>query len=242
MALGLHESRRQRSRRKKLTFVKWLLFLACLVGAGYFAYVSGSELARLEVHSLSEELAQRIEAIETLEDENAQLRADLGNASLRERRWQQRYATEVPSGPAKELFAIVSRQLGNGITAERLAFVIEAADNERNCENAPVTKRFIVRTPVYQGANDSVTFANNSITVTAEGDPATNAQGNVEAWFDPDKPIKVVFTHLGGERVEARGLLPVHHSIVENAVEHRFTVRSGERGFVRITGDQCRYP
>ena len=242
MALGLHESRRQRNRRKKLTLIKWLVLLICLVGAGYLAYESGSELARLEVRSLSEELAQRIETIEALQDENAQLRADLGNASLRERRWQQRYEAEVPSGPAKELFAIVSRQLGAGVTADRLAFVVEAADNESICEDKPVTKRFIVRTPVYRGANDSVTFADNSITVTAEGDPATNAQGNVEAWFDPDKPITVVFTQIGGERVEATGLLPVHQSIVENDIEHRFTVRPGERGFVRVTGDQCRYP
>jgi len=81
-----------------------------------------------------------------------------------------------------------------------------------------------------------------SITVTASGESAVNQNGQVEAWFDIDKPITVAFTQLGGETVSKTGLLPLHHALIGQGNEHRFTISSGPRGFVLVTGQRCAYP
>jgi hypothetical protein len=109
-----------------------------------------------------------------------------------------------------------------------------------NCVDDPDTKRFIVRTPLQKGANDSVSF--HGITVTASGESAVNESGQVEAWFDIDKPLSVAFTQLGGEAKAKTGLLPLHHALIVQDKEYRFTLTAGPRGFVLVTGQRCAYP
>ncbi len=112
----------------------------------------------------------------------------------------------------------------------------------RDCKGEPATRRFLVKTPIYQGANDSVNFAANTITVTASGVSATDDAGNPEAWFDPALPITVQFAELGGGQSDVQGILPLHHSLVINDREHKFSIVAGARGFANVTGDECRYP
>src|SRR3546814_9270416 len=72
---------------------------------------------------------------------------------------------------------------------ERLAFLVAAADKPRSCDGEPDTKRFIVSTELQSGgANDAVSFGERAITVTAVGAAARNANGNLEARYDPQKP------------------------------------------------------
>ena len=59
---------------------------------------------------------------------------------------------------------------------------------------------------------------------------------------DPEKPINVTFTQLGGETVTAEGALPLHHSVVAGDDEFRFTALPGARGFLTVTADRCDYP
>ena len=73
-----------------------------------------------------------------------------------------------------------------------------AARNERECVEAPATRRFVVQTPIYDGPNDSVSFAENTITVTAQGRSATDEAGNPEAWFDPVHPMGIIPSAAGG--------------------------------------------
>ena len=140
------------------------------------------------------------------------------------------------------MFDAVRERLDGGVEESRLAFVIGAAKNERDCTATPVTRRFVVKTPIYDGPNDSVSFAQSTITVAAEGRSATDEAGNPEAWFDPVLPITLSFTEIGGKRAEIKGVLPLHHAMVRGDTEYRFTVVRGDRAFVDVTAEGCAYP
>ena len=86
-------------------------------------------------------------------------------------------------------------------------------------------------------------FAKSTITVTAVGPSAVDAEGKAEAWFDPGQPITVSFTHIGGKTSRKTSALPFQHAIVVGEREHRFQVVASERqGFVEVSGDSCQFP
>lgn len=243
MSLGLHETRLRRRRRFRWAVVKWGITLGAVLAAGIFAYQTGSSLAEREVISLNREIDTLRDKAAELQRQNTELRA---NEILLEQRLQEaqaRYDKDVPSGRLAALLGQLQNKLSDGVTYDRLAFLIASADNPRECEAEPATKRFLVQTPLYSGANDSVSFADGTITVTAQGESAVSEEGKVEAWFDPAKPVTTRFTALGGKVSEAAGLLPLHKAVVHGGYEFRFTVvAAGTRGFVQVTGDRCTYP
>ncbi len=243
MSLGIRDSRAARKRRFRRRFILVLVFFGGLFALGWSAYQTGHALARLEVDilddqvgNLTAELDESRRRIATLEVENRKL------AGERET-WRQRYDAEVPKGREKELFNHVQEQIANEVPTDRLRLMIEAAGRKLTCAGAPATKRFIVRTTLYQGSDDTVDFGDGIVTVTAEGETATNPSGKVEAWFDPARTVTVAFTELGGRRTMASGRLPLHHSMVVGSEEFRFAVKPGERrGFVEVTADRCAIP
>ena len=243
MTLGLYEERARRRQRLRWNLTKWVIGLGLLAGASYFAYDTGSSLAEQELDSLNQRLADSEARSDSLQREAAQLRYSLENAESRMAEQQARYERDVPQGQIAALLTLAQKKLQEGVTPDRLAFLISAASNERDCDKAPVNKRFIVKTPLYTGANDWVGFADSTITVTAVGPSAVNAEGKAEAWFDPAQPITVSFTHIGGKTSRKTTTLPFQHAIVVGDREHRFqVVASDQRGFVEVSGDSCRFP
>lgn len=242
MTLGLHESRTRRRRRMRWVIVKWVITLSAITTAGVFAYQSGSMLAQRQVTSLAGEIEDLTAKVDALQRENTDLRANVIVAEQRLDEANARYQKDVPTGRTAMLLERLQDKLEAGVTLERLEFLIDSAANPRECEDLGATKRFLVQTPLYQGANDSVSFANATVTVTALGESATDAEGKVEAWYDPAKPIKVYFTEIGGKVTETAGKLPLHESVVIGEHEYRYTVTAGARGFVQVTGDRCNYP
>lgn len=242
MSLGLHESRTRRRRKARWAVLKWVLALGLIVGAGIYAYDTGSEIAKTQITDLQREIDALTQRITALESENARLRADQIVAQQRLEEAKARYAQDVPTGPLATLLGQLREKLDAGVDQDRLAFLIASAANPRTCDDQPVTKRFLVRTPLYQGANDSVSFAEGAIVVTAEGEAATDAQGRVEAWFDPAKPVTLHLTRIGGDTVNKTGMLPLHVSLVAGQSEYRFAAVEGPQGFVQISGDRCDYP
>lgn len=242
MALGLHESKWRRRRTLRWRIVKVLLVLALLLAAGLFAYETGSMLAQMPVRDLELQVARLNRDVETLSRENAELSATTEAARQGEAEWRQRYSREAPTGESKELFNLLRDRMAAGVEARRLAFVIEATGNARSCDEAPTTKRFLVKTPLYQGANDAVSFGREAVTVTAEGANAVNAQGNAEGWYDPAKPVTVQFAEIGGKSSRKTGKLPLHHAMVAGGFEFQFTVVPGPKGFVKVSGKRCKFP
>jgi len=243
MGLGLRAGQARQRRQRRLKIATWLAVLAGLVGLGYAAYLTGGELARLEVRRLEAEVTESATRLAGLEERNRALEAAAAEAKRAEQTWRQRYEADVPAGPVKDLLARLQARLATGVRPERLALVIDAATNQPVCDGTPATKRFIVRTPLYRGAHDVVSFADNAITVTAEGQSLQDGQGNPMAAFDPAAPITATFATLGGKASTAAGPLPLHHSVIWGGAEHRFSIVPGEtRGFVNVTAERCRAP
>lgn len=243
MSLGLHESRQRRRRRFWWGVTKWTLALALILAAGAWSYRIGSQLAEREVVKAEEEVAALKQEVAGLQQQSAALATDLARAREAIAAWEARYQREVPTGFVREMMQLVKQKLEAGADEERLAFLVSAADKPRVCDDQPETKRFIVSTELQEGgANDAVSFGERAITVTARGEAARDANGNLEAWYDPEKPINVTFTQLGGKTVTAEGTLPLHHSVVSGSDEYRFTALPGARGFLTVTADRCDYP
>lgn len=242
MTLGLRDSRNRRRRRFWAGVAKVLLVLIGIGALGFYAYHTGSRLAEHDVTVLREEIAQLTATNEALVSENDVLEADLARAKRQAAEWEGRYQREVPSGEIKQLADLVAEKVRAGVAVDRLAFLINAAGDLGACDNQPETKRFIVPTPLYDGGNSSVGFANGTVTITALGESARNESGQVEAWFDPAAPVTLRFTKLGGEVSEVAGKLPLHHSVLVGDAEYRFTAVAGDRGFITVTGDRCKFP
>jgi len=242
MSLGLRESKNRRRRQFRTTLFKWTVALCLIVAAGTYAYLSGKELSQGEVNTLKGKIASLEADAANLEQKNTELQTEISGERARAEEWRQRYTREVPSGDLKDLFDLTQQKIESGVSVDRLRFVVGAAENRENCDGKPVTKRFIVQTPLHSGANGFVAFADGTITLTAVGVPARDSLGNPEAWFDPAEPVNIRIVHIGGKSENVSGKLPLNPSIVFGNNEYRFSVVKGSRGFVQVTGTRCDYP
>lgn len=241
MSLGLRDQKEARRRRWRV--FRLLFSAAVLVALGVAAYQTGTVLAERDVVRLRQVVDRQSADIAALGDENAELRQQADAAGRAEADWRKRYETEVPTGRSRELLTLIEQQMNNGADPARIEFLVAAAASERSCDGVPVTKRFFVRTPLYQGANDAATFAGSTIVAIAQGESATDAGGNPEAWFAPEKPVLLRFIEPGGGGTEASGMLPLYHSVVRGDEEYRFSIVAAERrGFVSVTAERCAFP
>lgn len=241
MNLGSYEfgsrSRRRIEQRNRRVFLV-VAFIGGLCAASYWW---GGERERTSQMAYKEQAMRLEKKHAEMEQEMTGLRSQVQSTNVRYQQMEEKYKTEVPQGVYKQLADLVKKQLDAGIKPERLSFVIEAARPPKNC-TAPVSKRFVVKTPVYSGPRGAVSFGNGVVTVGGEGESSVNSGGQPEAWYDPGKQVKIVFTEIGGKKTVKEGLLPVQHSLVVGNKEYRFTVAAGERSFISVTSDTCDYP
>ena len=223
--------------------LRWLFVLGGIVALGIFAYQTGSTLAEREMTALRKRVDTLSARVAELQAENATMAETTAAARAAQSHWERLYARDVPEGEAKNLLALVNAQLSEGTDPARLATLIDTAGDTDRCANEPITKRFVVRTPIYRGGADIASFGNDTINVTAEGQPAADEQGQPNAWFDPSQPVEVTFSGLGGRETSVSGRLPLNHSVVAQGAEYRFSVVPGDRrGFVSVTADRCALP
>lgn len=241
MSLGFRDQRQAKRRRWRV--IRFLITAAVLIGLGIFAYRTGTFLAQRETVRLQADLARLDAEVTRLSGEKAKAEEDMATARQAEAEWRQRYETEVPTGKERELLDSIREQTAAGADPARIAFLITTASKERDCDAEGVTKRFLPRTAISVGASDAVTFAEGAIVVTGEGEPASDAEGKPEAWFDAGKPVTLRFIQAGGAASEATGMLPLHHSVVRGDSEYQFNIVAGERqGFVTVTAVRCAFP
>ena len=243
MTLGFHDPHGRRRRQLRRSVIRWLLGIGAIVAAGAVAYQTGSSLAEREVRGLTLTVAKLDERLLALERENTEIQAGLILSERRLKDAKLAYERDVPGGEVAVLMGRVREKLAAGVGQDRLAFLIDSAGQPRACDGKPVTKRFVVRTPISRGANDSVSFAKNAITITALGESARNAEGQIEAWYDPAEAVTLRLVQLGGKTTVRKGKLPIHTSVIVKDKEYLYSVVEGaKRGFVEITGDRCDYP
>jgi len=241
MTLGLHERRVRRRQKFWWGVIKWCFVLAIILGLGVYSYLGGIDIAERKVQQQADRMAELEAGMEAAQSEKDKLERDLQAANRRAKEWETRYQKDVPSGPITELIALMTEKIAAGTDSERLRYLITNADNPRQCDEA-VTRRFLVATD-YQGeAQQSVGFANNTITVTASGISARDSDGNIQAWFDPKEKVEITFQPLGGAAKASSGFLPLQYSLVQGNNQFEFNASPGAQGYLTVTGRRCDYP
>jgi hypothetical protein len=225
---------RERARRRNRALLrvgKWAALVAILLGIGYWSYATGLWLAERKVVNLNEELARARRSLEESERDRADLRGRLANANQEIATLQSRYKSDVPTGTAAELLALARERLAAGVGAERIADVLRAAQNLTPCEGRLQTRRFAPRTGPQPSPEDTTSFMDGLITLQA------SMPSNPE---DPNKPVSVTFTRLGGAPVTVAGRLPLRHSVIVDNHELRFTVAASDlRGYLVASVNLC---
>ncbi len=224
--------------------VGWVLAVAVLAAMGLWSYRTGSSLARQEEARLRTEVVTLAEKVDGLEETNAGLRGALEAEQVKTADLQGQYRRDVPDNETARIVELVRGRRAEGIPADRLAEVIRAATAQWKCTGDPVTRRFILRTPLTTVAgNDVVAFANGTITVTGTGVSEVDAQNRAQAWYDPGQAVTLSFNRIGGGPAQdITGKLPLFHSVVVSDTIYRFSAVPGDRSFVSVTAQACAYP
>ncbi len=187
---------------------------------------------------------QKVETMEAeriaLQDQVTELSASAQTANTRFQQLQEEVQSVLPAGPVQDIVTLVREQINQGMDPERLAFVIRSARPPSGCTD-PKGKRFVVKTPAYEGPESFATVADGMIKVGGSGQSARNDKGLAEAWYDPAKMVEISFAHNGRREVKS-GVLPLRYSVIADNREYRFTIEKGARSFAKVIYDSCAYP
>jgi hypothetical protein len=234
------DTRRRRRRQALWRVARFMFAVFGVLGVGIYGYQIGVSASEARSEQLAADLERFQRANLDLRDETTLVRKRSAEAEAALETMRRRYAAEIPSGEAADLLEQVRDQLSAGVEPERLALLIEAAGLEV-CEGAPVTKRFMPRTPVSTGAHNFIRF-DERITVTGDGESARNEAGLPEAWYDPTRPVRLEFRTLDGTTTSLEGIVPFTHRMVVDGKEYRFSAVPGDRRFVEVTAQACPLP
>jgi len=229
---------RQRSAQRMVSFFTVFIFTCIVAGAGFWI---GWLQADQKIQVLQKEKDALHGEYDSLQDEMTQVRAESQTANLRLEQLRASYEEVIPAGPMQDLTVLLKQQLDEGIDARRLESVIRSTRPPQNCSE-PGVRRFVVSTPAYKGPESRISLLSGAISISGEGAPAMNDKGKAEAWFDAAKPVRVYFMQEDGEQQMKEGVLPLHHSIIYDNKEYRFTIAPGSRSFAKVTFDRCDYP
>ena len=237
----LYDSERRHRRRMMSSFFRLAFFVLILVVTSVISYRYGVR----EVESSEAELAQQVAELsaenESLQREAIQRQSEVRTVEIRYEELLRRFETEMPRGPLLELTRLAASRLQEGVSPERLAFFLREAGEPRDCRSLD-RKRFILPTPAYQGTDTSVSYEDGRISVTGLGENAVTANGGIQGWFDPARPVTITFTLIGGDTASVEGVLPLYKSVVLDGQEYRFALSAGRRSFVNVSTDRCSFP
>jgi len=242
MSYGLGLSEKRKSRERRNTFFKFSFYVLLLGAAGAYGYFEGQSEADRSI-GIAEERNQILMKKNENLDEQKRLALDKQSEALAEARaWRDRYEKEIPEGESLEVLKLVQARLKEGLDPVRLKNLVALAQNTENCSPKPITKRFIINTPIYQQPGNSISLADGSVTVTGAGISTMNAEGKPEAWYDPTKPVTITFTKIGGKTEKVEGALPISKSLVFGGDEFRFNIQEGPQSFAVISVTRCDFP
>ena len=213
-----------------------------IVAIAWYSFMQGRDRAASRIEELEVEVTELDQTTLEAREEAAAARAEIAALRSEAATWRQRYESEVPQGESAVLWQLLIRRLDEGVSADRLAEVVELAANRRDCDAEMTTKRIIVKTHLHGGTDTSASFADGRITIAGEGETARDASNNPVAWYDPAKTVKISFIEIGGATEVIEGYLPLNHTILLGSDEWRFSVTEGPRNFALISAERCDYP
>ena len=235
------DPRRRRRSQALWRSLRFLFGVVAVLGVGIYGYLVGVSAGEARSEQLETDLVRFQRANLDLRDQVALAgrRSDEAEAALDDMR--RRYAANILTGDEADLLEQVRVQLGAGVAPERLAFLIEAAGVDA-CRSAPVTKRFMPRTPISTGPRSFIRF-DDRITVNGDGESARNEAGLPEAWYDSAKPVRLEFRMLDGTLTNIEGVVPFTHQMAADGREYRFSaVQGADRRFLEMTAQSCPLP
>lgn len=242
MTFGSYNPRRrylERDRRRNNKIMAGIVFFTAVAAMCFWL---GRQHASFQVNSLQNETEESRAQIAKLQDEVIKLRAESQTSKSRFDQLQEQYNQELPGdGPLREIIEMVRKQLSEGMSAERLTFVIRSARPPSNCTD-PASKRFMVKTPAYTGPDSAASFGEGAVTIQGSGTSSRNQKGEAQAWFDPSQAVTVTFKTTEGLNEVKTAVLPIQYSLIAGGREYRFTLSEGEKSFVKVTYDSCDYP
>lgn len=211
---------------------KWVIALGILGALGYSAHQAGTHLARLDVDRLERRVLELEQQRAALESQAVQLRNELAESRTATQQIQQRYNAEVPRGPLASLTTLLRERLASGLDADRLRIALQSADRLRRCDGPVVSRRFRIGVGARATEEDSTSFAEGLIRVTALAPAGTD---------DITRSVVVTFSGLGSGGPRSVAGLPATHSIVLDNHELRLTVSDSQiRGFATASLTTCR--
>lgn len=243
MPLGIREDRRRRRRRTQWLMFKWFVALCIIGAAGLSAHEMGKRLASNELGRQRDQIESLTARVRELEALNAALRAEVATTEATARNWQTLYERDVARGPAKELFELIQQKLAGGVEADRLKTVLTATQNRRDCRREAERRKFPLAVRQKDALKASLKFAKGQLSLIAFGVPATDQQGNPEAWFDPAQPVSARLVRDGTTVTEVTGPLPLTTTQILGEREYQFSIEANKlRGTIDFTADSCRFP
>ncbi len=229
---------RQRAAQRTMRLIIFTFFFSIVFGAGFWA---GGLRSKQDMYILQEEKRIIGEERDKMQAEAIKIRAEAQTATVRLEQLKTNYDELFGDGPMKNLVELLRKQLDQGVDDKRLESVILSARPPQNCSD-PQSKRIIISTPVYKGPSSKAVLPKGVVVITGKGQSTQNSKGQKEAWFDTRKPIELSFKIKGGRVETKKGILPLYHSVITGDKEYRFTIKAGNKSFVKITYDYCDYP
>jgi type II secretory pathway component PulJ len=239
--MSLYDPDRRYRRRTWGAITRFGFYVVTLGVASAFAYQTGVQQVENREERLEDRVAELESALATAEQNAIRMEAAANTATIQYDELLARFEREVPGRQERRILALVAERLEAGVDLERIAFFIDEAAPPAECTEAD-RKRFILPTAVYDGPNTSIAFADGKITVTGRGTNATSEGGGTLGWYDPAQDVRLDFTVIGGSGESVEGVLPLHHSVVLDGAEWRFTAVPGERSIVNVVADRCTFP
>lgn len=236
-------SRRRRTPPLRRTLLRAALAALAASALAYVAYEAGRAHWRAEVERLERENAH----LEALDRERVQRLVEalsrIEELEARNTALEQELARSLPDVRTAGLVELLEARLADGIPGERLASVLRALSRERDCTVEEQGARVYVRVPLAADRRNHANLAGGRVTVRLEGEPARDAEGRPEAWYDTAAPVRLLLVTVDGRRLELHDPLPLTPAVVVGDREYRLLVQPDERrGYARIVVESCAWP
>jgi hypothetical protein len=244
MSLGLQERQQRAKRRMWVNLLRGAAAAVVVIVCAAFAYLTGYDLAKIDLAKQQRRIDEQQAAIKVLETEKQRLVITAKAAADQVQEWERKYQLGVPNGISKTLFDRMQAKLQSGVPPDRMALFIEQSSKPRSCDPQPEREQLYVRTGIGKAGKFETTFGGHRLTVALNGEPAVNAEGQKEAWFDTAKPITVTLTDPVGQSTELNSVLPLNHQLVVADSEFRlsFAVEEKRRGYALVISARCNFP